>query len=92
LILIYFLEQDEKSEQKSESESEDEDISELTEDEELEEDKDYDYLLSMPIWSLTLERAQKLEAQLREKENELSKQLYFTMSHTTQHNTTQHNT
>jgi DNA topoisomerase-2 len=79
------LEQDEKSEQKSEieNESENEEVNELTEDEELEEDKDYDYLLSMPIWSLTLERAQKLESQLKEKEKELSKQFYSTILHNT---------
>jgi DNA topoisomerase-2 len=33
--------------------------------------KGYDYLLSMPIWSLTFEKAEKLQSQLREKEQEL---------------------
>merc|ERR1711871_518279 len=33
--------------------------------------KGYDYLLSMPIWSLTFEKAEKLRNQLREKEEEL---------------------
>lgn len=37
--------------------------------------KNYDYLLSMPIWSLTLERVKKLQEQLNERKKELDELL-----------------
>jgi DNA topoisomerase-2 len=69
------IEHESELENDSEDESESKSKSEVDESEELDADKDFDYLLSMPIWSLTLERAKKLEAQLKEKENELSELL-----------------
>jgi DNA topoisomerase-2 len=37
--------------------------------------KNYDYLLSMPIWSLTMERVKKLQDQLNERKKELDELL-----------------
>ncbi|KAH3731657.1 DNA topoisomerase II [Pelomyxa schiedti] len=40
---------------------------------------DYDYLLRMPIWSLTVERAKKLEKELQERREQLDKLLATTL-------------